>query len=120
MAPTTGDRLPAAGPAERLGPPWWTSEAGGAGGSGLFTLLWLVFFAFLIFEPERLTDVWLWFRELPLIVQVIGWLVLLPLVLGLVVWNAPWPTGARITVIGLIALLTIGLFSPRRAAPRTS
>jgi hypothetical protein len=79
----------------------------------LFTLLWLVFLAFLVFEPERLDAVWVWFRDLPVVGQVVGWVLLAPLLLGLVVWQAPWVLWARVTVIVLLALVTMITFSPR-------
>ena len=90
-----------------------TSTSVGAGGTGLFTLLWLVFLAALVIDPERLDAVWLWFRELPVIGQVVGWLLFLPLVVGLVIWQAPWALWIRVTLIVLVALLNVIVFSPK-------
>ena len=62
-----------------------TPTAVNTGGSGLFTLLWLVFVAALIFDPARLDAVWSWSRDLPVIAQVVGWVLLLPLMIGLAI-----------------------------------
>jgi hypothetical protein len=84
-----------------------------SGGSGLFTLLWLVFLAFLIFQPERLDALWSWFRDLPVAGQVVGWVLLLPLVLGLLIWQAPWALWVRVSLIVVLALANVVTVAPR-------
>lgn len=85
-------------------------------GSGLFVLLWLIFLVVLVVEPERLDAVWTWFRDLPVIAQVAGWVLLLPLVLGLAIWQAPWALWIRVTAIAVLAVANIAVFSPRQRA----
>lgn len=105
MASTTRDRHPVAGPRRRA------TTGASIGGAGVFTLLWLIFLAVLIFEPERLDAVWSWFRDLPILGQVVGWVLLLPLVLGLWIWQAPWAPWVRVTLIVLLALANVITFS---------
>ena len=81
-----------------------------SGGAGLFTLLWLVFLFFLVVEPARLDAVWAWFRDLPVIAQIAGWVLLLPLVIGLAIWQAPWATWIRVTLIVVLAIVNIATF----------
>jgi hypothetical protein len=85
----------------------------GGGTGGLFTVLWLLFLAVLIFDPGRLDAVWLWFRDLPVVAQVAGWIILLPLVLALAIWQAPWALWVRVTLIVLLAVANIATFSRR-------
>jgi hypothetical protein len=114
MASTTRDEHPVVAPVRQRQATAPTST----GGAGLFTLLWLIFLGVLIFEPERLDAVWSWFRDLPMIAQVVGWVVMLPLVLGLWIWQAPWAAWIRVSLIVLLALSNVITFSrPRR--PRT-
>jgi len=91
-----------------------TRPAGARGGAGgLFTVLWLLFLAVLIFDPGRLDAVWLWFRDLPVVAQVAGWIVLLPLVAALAIWQAPWALWIRVTLIVVLAVANIATFSRR-------
>lgn len=79
----------------------------------MFTLLWLIFFGALVFDPERLDAVWLWFRDLPIAGQVVGWVLLLPLALGLWIWAAPWALWVRVTLVVLLALANVAAFARR-------
>ncbi|HSK91755.1 MAG TPA: hypothetical protein VK875_10625 [Euzebyales bacterium] len=88
--------------------------AGEVGGSGLFTLLWLIFLVILVVEPSRLDATWWWLRDLPIVAQVVGWIVFLPLVIGLAIWQAPWAPWVRVTLIVLLAIANIATFAPRR------
>jgi hypothetical protein len=116
MASATRDQHPAAAPATPRQP---AAAPARAGGSGLFTLLWLIFLGGLIVEPERLDAVWSWFRDLPVVGQVAGWVLLLPLVLGLWIWQAPWAPWVRVSLIVLLAVANVITFSqPSRS--RTS
>jgi hypothetical protein len=111
MTSATGDEHAAASSAARV--PRRSAASTSAGGSGLFTLLWLVFFAFLIFQPDRLDALWTWFRDLPVVGQVVGWVLLLPLMLGLLIWQAPWALWIRLTLIVLVAVGNVATFPPR-------
>jgi hypothetical protein len=78
----------------------------------------LIFLGVLIFEPEQLDTVWSWFRHLPVLAQVVGWFLLLPLMLGLWIWQAPWAPWVRVTLIVLLALANVITFS-RPSPPRS-
>lgn len=117
MTSATGNEHAAVRPADRT-LRRRTASAGSAGGSGLFPLLWLIFFAVLVLEPARLDVVWAWFRDLPVIGQVVGWVVLLPLMLGLLIWQAPWAPWLRVILIVLLALGTVMTFSSRSPRPQ--
>lgn len=86
-----------------------------ATGFGVVVGLWAVFAAVLLLDPSRLDEVWAWFRDLPVLGQAAGWVLLLPWVLATVIWGASWALWVRVLLIALLALFTLTAFSPRRA-----
>ena len=68
-----------------------TPSSRSTGGSGLFVLLWLLFLVVLAVEPARLDAVWAWFRDLPMVAQVVGWVPVTPVEgLTLPYWAGTW------------------------------
>jgi len=79
----------------------------------ILTLLWLGFLAALVFNRGSLDRGWPSFRRLPLVVQLVLALLVLPVVVGLWIWHTSWPTWVRLAwVIGL-AWMTVYTFFPR-------
>lgn len=54
---------------------------------------------YLVTEPARLTEVWERTRSLPLLVQGIMWLLLLPWMLALWFWAMPWALPIRLVMV---------------------
>jgi hypothetical protein len=79
----------------------------------ILTLLWLGFGAALLFHRELLDKVWQSFRRLPLVIQIGLSLLLLPVVLGLWIWNAKWPLWLRLVLVIGLAWVTITTFFPQ-------
>jgi hypothetical protein len=52
-----------------------------------FLVLWVAFGAALVWSHGSLHDAWQWVRGLPLIVQGIVWLLCMPVMAGLWVWE---------------------------------
>lgn len=75
---------------------------------------WLVFGYIALYTPGGLDSVWQSVRELPVVVQIVLWLVLLPYMAALWVWQADWGVPVRVGVIGGIALGTVLLSIPRK------
>ena len=75
---------------------------------------WLVFGYIALYTPGGLDSLWESVRALPAVVQVILWLVLLPYMAALWVWQADWSVPVRVGVIGGIALGTVLLSIPRK------
>lgn len=70
---------------------------------GLSTAATAAFAYYLIADPSRLEAVWTWVRALPLVVQLVLWLLCLPWMAVLWVWNAPWALAVRLVlVVGLL------------------
>jgi hypothetical protein len=78
-----------------------------------FAILWLAFGAALIWSHGSLDAAWQWIRGLPLVVQGLVWLLFLPVVFGLWVWETTWPLVLRIVVIAGIAGWNLLVFLPR-------
>jgi len=78
-------------------------------------LLWLGFATALIFNQAILDSVWIAFRGLPLILQVLLWLLLLPVTAGLWIWESSWPLWLRLLLVFGLGWVTIYTFFPRKA-----
>lgn len=81
----------------------------------LFGGLWLAFGAALIWSQGSLDQAWHWIRALPLIPQGLVWLLFLPVVAGLWVWETTWPLLVRLLVDGGLAFWSILIFLPQAA-----
>ena len=79
----------------------------------VFTFLWLAFVAVLLFNRERLKNVWQSIRSLPLLVQLILWLLFLPVMLGLWIWQTSWPLWLRLILVASLAWWNVYVFFPR-------
>lgn len=65
----------------------------------------------LITDPGRLTDAWSWTRSLPLIAQLLLWLLFLPWMIALWIWTLPWAMPIRLVlVVGVLAWTTWLMF----------
>jgi hypothetical protein len=68
----------------------------------IFAVLWIGFAFGLIASQGSLDAAWEWIRGLPLIAQGAVWLLFLPVVAGLWIWETTWPLLLRLSlVIGL-------------------
>lgn len=84
------------------------------GSFAILTVLWLGFGAALLFNQALLDAAWQMFRGLPMLAQLGIGLLLLPLVLGLWVWQTPWPLWIRLVLVIGLAWVTIYTFLPKQ------
>lgn len=82
----------------------------------VLTLLWLAFAAALVFNRDLLTASWDTLRAWPLVVQLLVWLLTLPVTLGLWIWQTSWPLVLRLLLVAGLAWATLYVFYPRKAA----
>jgi nucleotide-binding universal stress UspA family protein len=71
-----------------------------AGGGAWFIWMagmWVAFFWLLL--ADRLDDVWTWVTQLPILVEIIVWIVFFPWMLGTWVWNSSWPDWLRVALV---------------------
>lgn len=68
----------------------------------VFALVWLAFGAALVWSQGSVDAAWQAVRDLPLLVQGLVWLLFLPVMIGMWVWESSWSLIIRLgTVLGL-------------------
>ncbi len=80
----------------------------------VLSLLWLGFAAALLFNHEMLDTTWQAFRSWPFILQFVVGLLVLPVVLGLWIWQTSWPLLLRLVLVLGLAWVTVYTFFPRK------
>lgn len=86
----------------------------------VYGALWVAFTAALVVAPARLDEVWAWLASQVLPVQLLLWLLFLPVTAGLWVWETTWPLVLRAAVVLGLAGWTVYMFAPRWLLPRRS
>jgi ABC-type amino acid transport system permease subunit len=81
----------------------------------ILTLLWLGFGAALLFNQAMLDTVWQLFRGLPLAIQIVLGLLVLPIFLGLWIWESSLPLWLRLILVIGLGVATIYTFFPKKA-----
>ena len=84
----------------------------------ILTGLWLAFAIALVAARPSLDATWRGVRTLPLPVKGIVWLLTLPVMVALGVWEGAWrarswPVIVRLLVVAALALATLNAFFPR-------
>lgn len=77
-----------------------------------FAALWLAFGIALVRSPARIDRTWRRLRSLPLAIQALAWLLLLPVVAGLWIWHTSWPRAARLLLVAGLAGWNLVVFVP--------
>ena len=85
----------------------------------VLTLLWIAFAAALLFNREMLDSVWQSFRSWPLIFQIIVGLLVLPVTLGLWIWQTSWSIWLRLILVIGLGIATIYVFFPKKTMGQT-
>jgi hypothetical protein len=83
----------------------------------LFGAMWLAFGAAAATNPAALDETWRAIGSWPLPVQAIGWLLFLPVMAGLWVWETDWDLLVRSVVILGLAGWSLLIFVPRHDQP---
>jgi hypothetical protein len=78
----------------------------------LFAAMWLALGVAIVRAPARVDAAWRRLRSMPLPVQALAWLLLLPIVAGIAVWQLGWPRLARGAVVAGIAAWNLLVFLP--------
>jgi hypothetical protein len=75
---------------------------------GVFAAIWALVGFGIVRRPARVDGAWRRLRRLPLVVQAIAGVLLLPVVAGVALWRAPWPRAAR--ALGVLGIAVWNLF----------
>jgi hypothetical protein len=79
----------------------------------LFALLWAGFAAGVVWYQGGLDAAWAWIGSLPLVVQGVVWLLFLPVVGALWIWETSWPLALRLILVVSLAGWSLMIFLPR-------
>jgi hypothetical protein len=80
---------------------------------GIFAILWIGFGAALVVSQGSVDQAWQSIRSLPLVIQVLVWLLFLPVMTGLWVWETSWPLLVRVVLVLGLAGWNLLVFLPR-------
>jgi ABC-type amino acid transport system permease subunit len=81
----------------------------------IFAAVWVAFGAALVWSQGSLDQAWQAIRELPLIVQVVVWVLFLPVMFGLWAWETTWPLLVRLVLVFGVAGWNLLVFLPKAA-----
>jgi hypothetical protein len=75
--------------------------------------MWMAFFALLF--ADQLDEIWRLVRDLPLVAEIVLWVLFLPWMLGMAVWTTSWATWVRVALVACFAVGWTVVSIPRRA-----
>jgi hypothetical protein len=84
----------------------------------VFALIWIAIGAGLVLSQGSVDQVWETIRGLPLVIQAVVWLLFLPVMVGLWVWESTWPLLVRATLLVGIAGWNLLVFLPKALQAR--
>jgi ABC-type amino acid transport system permease subunit len=80
---------------------------------GLFAIIWIAFAVGLIWSQGSLDQAWTFIRGLPLIIQIAVWVLFLPVMIGLWIWETSWPLVVRLVLVVGVAGWNLLMFLPK-------
>ena len=89
----------------------WLAESGIL--FALFAIVWVAFGAALIWSQGSLDQAWQAIRDLPLFAQIVVWVLFLPVMIGLWVWETSWPIVVRLVLVVGVAGWNLLMFLPK-------
>ncbi len=82
----------------------------------IFAIVWIAFGAALLLSQGSVDQAWAAIRALPLPIQLVVWLLFLPVMAGLWAWEQTWPLLVRLPVVLGLGVWNLLVFLPRAAA----
>jgi hypothetical protein len=85
-------------------------------GSAFFALmagLWGSLVTLLAVSPETLDDAYDWLRGLPVVWEVLMWIVTLPWTLAYLAYDSSWEHWVRVLTVALLATVHLSISAPR-------
>ena len=82
----------------------------------IFLILWVGFVVALVVNKEWLDVFWNWAQALPSIFRIIVWVLFLPIMVGLWIWESNWPVLGRLAgFAGIVAWTLVAMSSLYKA-----
>ena len=79
----------------------------------IFAIVWVAFGAALVLSQGSVDQAWATIRALPLPVQLLVWLLFLPVMIGLWAWEQAWPLLVRLPLVIGIGVWNLWMFLPK-------
>ena len=79
----------------------------------VFAAVWAAIAVGLVWSQGTVEGAWQSIRALPLLVQAVVWVLFLPVMVGLWVWETTWPFLVRLVLVAGIAGWNLLIFLPR-------
>jgi hypothetical protein len=92
-------------------------QAPGSAFLALMAGLWGAFVTLLAVSPTTLDDAYAWLRGLPIVWEVLMWLLTLPWTVAYLAYETSWEHWLRVVVVALIVTVHLSVCAPR--APRS-
>jgi hypothetical protein len=73
----------------------------------IFAILWIRFAISLAVNREWLDLLWNWVRALPYVTEIVVWVLFLPLMVGLWIWESSWPALVNLLAVAGIVVWTL-------------
>jgi hypothetical protein len=73
----------------------------------IFAMLWVGFAITLVFNRAWLDLLWNWVQALPSVAEIIVWVLFLPIMVGLWIWESSWPTLLRLLAFAGMVVWTL-------------
>jgi hypothetical protein len=87
----------------------------------IFAMLWVGFATALVVNRDWLDLLWNWVRALPWVAETIVWVLFLPIVVGLWIWESSWPALVRLLAFaGIVVWTLLAVSSFLRAVRRSA
>jgi hypothetical protein len=104
MSAPAGPRLRTEGRRTVGGYTWFALMLGG----------WVLFFTLIAFSEATLTGLYDDLRALPLLIELLVWLLTFPFALALTVWESAWEPATRFALVLCISIAWSVMFFPRK------
>jgi hypothetical protein len=79
----------------------------------IFAIIWVAFTVGLIFSQGSVDQAWQTIRDLPLVIQIGVWVLFLPVMIGLWVWETSGPLVVRLVLGVGVAGWNLSMFLPK-------
>jgi hypothetical protein len=86
----------------------------------VFAGIWLALAAMLVLNPAAIDELWRAIGTLPILVQLVLWVLFLPVMAAIWVWETSWPDLLRLAIVIGLAAWTLLVFRPTWLHLRTA
>lgn len=77
-----------------------------------FAVLWIGFLLALLINREWLDLLWDWAQGLPAALRIAAWIFLLPILVGLWIWQSSWPVfGRALGLAGIVGWTIVAVYN---------